>query len=328
MTIRDARLHSGDAGEAGGPRRRRMTVSEALRWAWSEELPKEPASAFYDPPLAARSAWSAIQEFGALNAIVDRQPNRYGCIPFDRADSPHPDALLLAREVSSLAECVLDLPEGWHPMPEMADVDAALGHKAVGDALHKVATGDGRGGSVFRIRPDMLVIRYAIIGIVPDWRLAELPVRRFEAHVGGVEKWFVRRDLRSVIGTNADGSDRIEIVSTEVDGWSQRLRRPVAGAYRKPYLDPDPVPVMVARAEYQILVAAMTMLHEGLAGTLDTIELLPVDWPDQPWSADSAGERRSRILPDLRADSRGVVVADTAMKSKRKPKLNRVKESS
>lgn len=306
-----------------------MTVSEALKWAWSDELPKEPADAFYDPPLGARSAWSAIQEFGALNAVIDRQPNRYGCIPFDRAETPHPDALRLAAAVASLAECCIDVPQGWHPMPELSAVDADLGRRAVVDALHKVTDYHDDGGLFFRVRPDVLVVRHAIVGLAPDWRMGDLPVRRYVANENGVERWFVRRDMRSVVGTNADGSDRVEVIATEVDGWSQRLRRPVAGAYRKPYLDPDPVPVMIARAEYEILVAAMRMLFDDLAGRLDTIELTPVDWPAQPWGEDLPGPvRRSRILPDLQAERARAPRAKSLVKSKGKAKRGRPKKTS
>lgn len=328
MTIRDAKLHSGVAREATGSQRRRMTVSEALKWAWSDELPKVPSDAFYDPPLGARSAWSAIQEFGALNAMIDRQPNRYGCIPFDRAETPHRDALLIADAVSALAECCVDVPDGWHPMPELAAVDDGLGRAAVNAALHKATDLHDDGSMYFRTRPDILVVRHAIVGLAPDWRMGDLPVRRYVANDNGVEMWFVRREIRSAIGINPDGSDRVEVINTEVDGWSQRLRRPVAGAYRKPYLDPDPVPVMVARAEYEILVAALAMLCEELAGRLDAIELTPMTWPAQPWAADSAASGRApRILPDLRAPRSPVDAAESKVISKGKARRGRPKKT-
>jgi len=109
----------------------------------------------------------------------------------------------------------------------------------------------------------------------------------------------------------------------EVDGWSARLRRPVAGAYRKANFTPDPVPVMVARAEYEIFCGAMCMLFDQLAGRLETIDLVAVDWPVQPWDDSdgaAADSRGPRILPDLTA-ARTVENApksETIPKSKRK----------
>lgn len=295
-----------------------MTVSDALKWAWGDELPKEPGAAFHAPPLKAASAWASILRYGETGTIVDRQPNRFGCIPFDQADYPHRDAIALAEAVGRLAGCSVDVPEGWHPMPELGEVDDALAARTVGDAIARATRTDADGALVFRTRPDVLVVRHAIIGLVPDWRLSGLPERKFEANENGVHKWFVRREVRSVIGENADGGDRIEVMTVEVDGWSKRLRRPVAGAYRKAYFDPDPVPVMVARAEYEIFCAAMCMLFDELAGQLETIDLVPVDWPVQPWGdGDSRGKRRgSKILPDLRAEAERVVAANRARKIK------------
>lgn len=319
MTIRDGKLHGGVARDASGAARRKMTLSAALRWAWGDELPKEPAGAFYGPPLAAASAWSAILRYGELNSIVDRQPNRYGCIPFDRPDYPHDDALVLAGAVADLAGCTVDVPEGWHPMPEIAAVDAPLVRAAVIRALQKATDEADDGALTFRTRPDTLIVRHAILGLVPDWRLAALPQVCFEAGDNGVHRWFVRREVRSVIGTLADGSDRIEVTTVEVDGWSKRLRRPVAGAYRKPYLDPNPVPVMVARAEYEIFCAAMAMLADAVAGRLATIELVPDEWPAQPWAGDSVAARREpKILPDLRSRAALSQSSERRTKTRRK----------
>ncbi len=302
MNIRGASMQAGGAREDTALRKRKMTVSEALRWAWGDELPKVQSGAGSAAPAGYSSAWGAIRAYGELNSIVDRQPNRYGCSPFDQVGWPHADALSIAEAVADLAECAVDVPDGWHPMPELADIDEALAIRAASDTLAKVTHTDADGRMRFRLRPDLLVVRHAILGVVPDWRLSVRPVKEFEIGANGRHRWFVRREVRTVVGENGDGSDMIAVMSTEVDGWSSRLQRPVAGAYRKASFAPDPVPVMVARAEYEIFSAAMCMLHEQLSGTLETIDLVAIDWPVQPWG--DSPERvpvspRGRILPDL-----------------------------
>jgi hypothetical protein len=299
-----------------------MTIAAALEWAWRDELPKmssNPAAAGY--AIGYGNAFSSILAFGEIGTVVDRQPNRFGCIPFDVPGWPHPDALLLAEAVEGLADCTVDVPAGWHPMPEIAAIGEGLGVRCVADAVEKATEPDGAGGRRFKMRADLLVIRYAILGLVPNWRMAETPQLRYEAHDNGRDRWFVKRETRQVIGSKADGTDLVEVVNVEVEGWSARLRRPVAGAYRKPYLDPDPVPVMVARAEYEIFAAAMCMLHDDLAGRLGTIDLVATDWPVQPWAAgDSAGEglarRDAKILPDLRAFRDAIAASEIATKSR------------
>lgn len=315
-----------DFGVGSSAKRRRMTVAEALKWAWTDELPKETAAhAGALATLAAKSAWSGVLQYGELHSIVDRQPNRFGCIPFDEGGLPHPDAYRLAEAVASLVECTVDVPEGWHPMPWLGEIDPHLGDKALRDAMAS-ATVDGADGLKFRLRPDALVIRFAILGVMPLWRMANVPEVKFEIGANGKPRWFVQRPVTTEVGTYADGSPRFEARTVEVDGWSERLKRPIAGAYRRAYLDPDPVPVMVARAEYEILCAAMAMLADDLAGTLETIDLVPVDWPERPWEAQADSlvtgriRRQPRILPDL-AHRDGVAgVAGKQAKSRRKAK--------
>lgn len=303
MENRDASRVVGVARDASGLRRRKMTVSDALKWAWGDELPKVQGD-FRTPSLGSVSAWAAILRYGEVGSIVDRQPNRFGCIPFDEVGWPHSDALRIADAVASLADCSVDVPEGWHPMPELAAIDEGLASRAVGDALLKATVADAGGGLRFRARPDVLVVRHAILGLVPDWRLWERPEKQFETWPNGKHRWFVRREVRTVIGEHADGTDKIDVQTVEVEGWSSRLQRPVAGAFRKARFVPDPVPAMVARGEYEIFCAAMCMLFDQLSDQLETIELIAVDWPVQPWGDSperAADSRAPRILDDLSA---------------------------
>lgn len=305
MDIRDGSAETGSLGTQAMSKRRRMTVSTALKWAWNDELPKE-QSAVAAPDLSTRSAWAAIAAWGELHSIVDRQPNRWGCVPFDDVGFPHPDAIRIAEAVMSLADCSVDVPEGWHPMPELATVDEALARVAVGDAVRRATVLVGA-DLHFRARPDAIIVRHAILGLVPDWRMDSLPAIEFERWDNGRHRWFVEREVRSVVGQNGDGSQKVAVETVEVDGWSTRLQRPVAGAYRKALFNPDPVPIMVARAEYEIFCAAMCMLHDDLDGCLESIDLVATDYPVQPWGdLPEEGDlpRGSKILPDLRQRTR------------------------
>ncbi len=325
MDNRVATDKSGDDREASGSRKRKMTLSDALRWAWADELPKMASAVSDAAPNGHSSAWASIVRFGELHSIVDRQPNRYGCIPFDQTGWPHADALVIADAVADLAVCQVDAPDGWDPMEELSGlVEEGLARRAISTALER-ATVDRDGERYFRTRPDLLVVRHAILGLVPDWRLAAVPEAKFETWENGRHRWFVRRHVRTVVGTLPDGSDHVVVYSTEADGWSARRQRPVTGAYRKPYLDPDPVPTMVERAEYEIFCAAMAMLFDALAGRLETIDLVAVDWPARPWmdSGEDDGLRRQpRILPDLSRlpSAKEVLKTPTKTRRKRAPK--------
>ncbi|QKV20255.1 hypothetical protein [Oricola thermophila] len=281
-----------------------MTVSAALQWAWRDELPKMPA-AERPAGLSAASAWASILRYGELHSVIDRQPNRYGCVPFDVAGWPHADALRIAEAVEALAGLVVEVPDGWNPAPELVAIDADLARKAVEDTL-RAAIVERDGETVFRVAADVLVVRHAILGTVPQWRM-DLPEATVEIGEGGRPKWYVLREIPTVVGTNPDGSDRIVTETIEVDGWSSRKRRPLPGAYQRRKFDPDPVPAMVERAEYEIFAAAMTHLAGDLSGRLETIEIVADEWPARPWceSPDSAQNRRTpKILPDLEAAKR------------------------
>ncbi|PHP66768.1 hypothetical protein CSC94_11715 [Zhengella mangrovi] len=265
-------------------------MTDALQWVWGEELPKVGAGAAGAAAMpGAKSAWASIDRFGSLHAIIDRPSNVFGCVPFDEAEAPHPDAIAIADAVFALDSGSLVIPDGWDPVPEIADCDRDLKDLAIRDALERVSR-----------RPSTVVIRFAILGRSPDWAMDRQPVALFEKGPTGADRWFVRRETRMVEGQNPDGSDRIVTVNAEVDGWSQRLRRPVAGAYRKRRLDPDPRPAIVARAEYEIFVACLAMLFDDLKGELASIDLKWSPWPLRPWE-DGSRPAGPRILPQIMA---------------------------
>ena len=240
-------------------------------------------------PLRMAGGWDATSGYGELLSLVDGL-NDYGVVPDFSAESwPCRDALAIFRAVEALDGCVLELPADWRPAPELGAL-GGLGAKAVSDALRRLMLDDGAGGLSLRIKPAALVITRAVMG----WDGAGLDigdvVQRYEAHANGRERWFVRRAMDTEEG----------LVSVETDGWSARTRRPLPGAYRKPYLDPDPVAAIVARAEHQIWLSALAIVAEDVAGVLEDVEMLPSKVPAEPWSD---GARPSIVLPDLAAEA-------------------------
>lgn len=276
----------------------RMLLTAALRWAWIDELPKEPAGA--TPPKGLQSAWEAISRFGQHYAIIDRQPNRYGCVPFDEADLPHPDAVRIAEAVNCLGDKLIAVPKDWHPMHELEGCDQELLDEAVGKTLARMSIIDDDGVRRFKTNPTTLLIRYTILGLEPDWELYDVPTKRLLKRENGQAKWFVKSSMPQLVGTNPDGSNKIAHVDIERNGWSPRSRRPLPGAYQKTVLDPDPVPVMIERAEYEVLFSALCKLYVELSGKLETIQLEPVTWPRCPWEGDSPERQSGCVLPDLR----------------------------
>ncbi len=280
-------LRRNGAGKRVGP------VEAAIAWAFCEELPKVPRA---DGPLPMAGGWDRTGRYAELLSLVDLYGvNRYGVVPDFAADRwPSPDAIAIADAVAGLDEAELELPEDWRPAPEL-DGFGGLGAMAVSAAWRRMTRTDG-GRQVLRIRPSHLVIRAAVLG--PRLDAMELcgVAERFEAHGNGEAKWFVERTVDVVVGAWPDGSDRTEARTVEQNGWNSRQRRPMPDAYRKTYLDPDPVPTIIARAEHEIWLSALEMVHADLTGKLETVELLPSTVPPAPWIDRPA---TARILPDL-----------------------------
>jgi len=271
------------AGKRYGP------VEEVIAWAWREELPK--TGPHLNGPMPYGSSWAKTDRFAEYLTLVDS----YGIVPdFSAGDWPHHDAVLIGGAVMALDELVLELPEDWRPAPEL-DGFGGLGAKAVADAWRKMTIEREGGMMALRLKPSELIIRRAIMGYDTDAMKIDDVEKRYEAFGSGQDKWFVRRHQTVLDGINADGTERTKIVNVEVDGWSSRTRRPLPGAYRKPYLDPDPVTAIIARAEHEIWLSALSLVVDDIARQLSDVVMLSTAVPAAPWLV----ENKTRSLPDL-----------------------------
>ncbi len=256
-------------------------IEPLLKWAYCDELPK----ALPDGPGRSRMfSASAVQaSLMELYTVIDA--NRFGVVPdLSASGAPHPDAVAVHEAVCGLDAMELDLPDDWSPLADLGDLGPE-GAAAVGRALMALTVLDAAGQRRLRQTPRRLIERHAILGGCPDTE-GEKPERKVVKEFGKA-KWF-RRVLVEIEG----GS-----IESEVDGFDRKRRRPYPGAYQKHVLDPDPAPVAVARAEYEIWHAALGVLVEDLAGRLADHRVAATDRPQQPWLAGHAGPR---ILPALR----------------------------
>lgn len=264
--------------------KRRMTAERAVEWAWRDELPKAPR--LVNGPDGFLAAWRKVSEFGERLSLVDMTGvNQWGCVPDLSADRyPHPDAEAIAEAVHALDGWTIGIPDDWSPAPEL-DAFAGLAARAVSIAARRAM-----------VKPVSLIVsRRAILGIDPaDWTIGPTEIGHEKA-ANGRDKWIVRATVDTIVGSNPDGSDRTVAETVELPGTG-RNGKPLPGAYRKPYLDPDPVDPLTARAEHEIWHAALTALAEMLAGRLETIDMLPPETPARPWTAPM---RIRRVLDDL-----------------------------
>jgi len=248
-------------------------IEKLLAWTYREELPKAGAARSLSGVGIGR-AHRAVEKYGRYLSLIDCDgENRFGVVSDLMAmEEPHPDAVRVYEAVLALEGVEIDMPEGWNPLSDMA---------AIGDELPAIL-GKAMAGLI-RTNCALLVRRHAIMGGAPAWE-AEMPVRRVVTQQG-VPLWFRRITVETSAGP----------VETEVNGFDRKGRRPMPGAYRKTYLDPDPTEAAIGRAEYEAWHAALAHLVGVLAGTLDAYELLPTERPARPWEEGTA--EPARILP-------------------------------
>lgn len=269
---------------------KRMDIEALLRWAYRDELPKAAAGG-ERLVVGFKTGWGGVERYGELLTVIDEPDirNRYGLVP-DRfaTTEPHPDAERVHDAVMYLRRCAMNVPDGWNPISDMGDMGPE-GVAAVARGLTAMTFVTDRGDTVLRRSVVRLVIRQAILGDCPAWE-GEAPVRRTVTAQGGKVRWF-RRVVQ--VSDGAFGPAQQEI---EVDGFDHKRRRPFPDAYTKTILDPDPVPVVQGRAEYELWRAALDLLVEDLPGALEAHKVTASSRSYRPWEVP---DPERLVLPSL-----------------------------
>lgn len=264
----------------------RRDIETLLRWAYRDELPKDGAMSFLRPAGFGFGWGSGLDYMANIDEV-----NRYG-VPIDKQAQgrPHPDATLIHVVVQDLDRLEFDLPEDWYPLSDICPIDGELGQAGLGATARGLRQLYSDDGGRMRLRRSVadFVRAKAVLG-APDWE-GDQPKQRHVTDSNGKPIWYIR----DCVSTET-GSFEIER-TTPAPGKKKSAAR---GAYRKTYLDPDPVDAVVRRAEYQLLLSAWAALTEDLAGRLESYEPVMSDRPAWPWED---GDRPApRILVDLRA---------------------------
>lgn len=264
----------GPAVRAAAPHLRPIDIEAALKWAYTVELPKTPR----DPagPPAMRAGWAAMSEWLDELSLAGRDLNRYGVAPDPMAETgPHPDAVTIHETVCALDHFILDLPEGWSPLADFPNA-AADADRLSALALERLCRVDPSGARKLRRAPRALIERHAIMGGCPDWRIEPFESKLVQEN--GRTKWFRRR----LVWTQTVNGGEIEH-EVEVDGFDHKRRIPYADAYPKTVWEPDPLPGVMARGEYEVWRAALDVLAADLDGALTTWAVRPTARPWRPW---------------------------------------------
>ncbi|MCK7611978.1 hypothetical protein [Roseibium sediminicola] len=257
--------------------KKRIDIEKLLKWAYCEELPKGGSGG---AGMRAASAWASVESFMQLLTKVD--DNEYGVVPtlspFD--GEPHEDALKVHAAVNALDQLELDFPENWNPMPcieeHPEECASVMSQVRFGLRQRKRSASD-------------IVRRHAILGGCPDWH-GETPVLVARKNRNGQDAWF-----RMIVQQGSDPEGHpVEYRHETEDGWCRVQKAPKRGAYRKFHFDPDPVPCMIARGEYQIWCSCLAELVENLSENMELWHLNESNMEHCPWEPGAA--RAPRIL--------------------------------
>lgn len=270
-----------------------IAIDALLRWTYRDELPKEHLSTGFLRPRGFGSPGAILIKTGRQGQTIDEPDvrNRFGVVPdFTASNDPHPDATRVWMAVQELAKHdEIDLPDNWNPIPDLGDFGTLTGG-AIVRGIAKACIRDRTGAVRTRetSSPHYLIGFHAIMGNAPDWTFP-MPVEKIKRHQNGTPRYFVREKI------NVRGED----MDVEHEGFDKTAGRPKAGAYTKPYLDPDPADAVLDRIKYRIWHSACAFLAEDLAGRLDEHQVKELDLPGEPWEPDQK-MRVPVILKDLR----------------------------
>lgn len=267
---------------------RTMAIEQALRWAYRDELPKAQALGDRLSPAEWPRGWQQVERFGDYLAVLDEPVplNRFGLVADDTADAaPHPDAVQIHEAVAALDACPFFVPADWYPLSDMGDL-GDLGREAVARALDRVAP-LGRGGERWmRSKLAALVQKHAILGGEPDWEGDLVEVRIVSER--GKPRWFRRERVQIAAGDEHLGICA-EFITVEVDGFNQARQRPWPDAYRKVELFPDPLYLIIQRAEYLVWRMALDTIADAVNGQMASIHVTASTRPMTPWESAHRG---------------------------------------
>jgi Phage integrase family len=122
--------------------------------------------------------------------------------------------------------------------------------------------------------PNRLLQKHAILGGCPALDVG-VPEVHCVCGAPGRANWFIKRSILNP----ADGL----WFDVEVDGMSATAKRPLPGAYRKQYLDPDMMEVGIDRGEYEIWRACLEILADDLDGKFESKAPIRSPRPLRPW---------------------------------------------
>jgi hypothetical protein len=272
--------------------KKRIGIVKLLEWAYREELIKTPRANKLRGPEQPRSGWAAVAAQGQLltETVSDGTSplvNRFGVVPdLTQHNAPHPAAIAVHDAVIALDALELGIPDAWcddvdlrHGISGITDQEWPA---AAGRSLQRVSRADGK----LKEPISSLIIHAATSAKQPPHRGGEVK-RRVVLQANGKPAWFIR--VAVPCGLNHDGTERFAEV--ERDGMCPKSHRPLAGAYRKDILDPDPADFLVDRARYEVWRASLDVLCEALAD-LQGFIVLPSQLPWRPWLCEPAPSQR------------------------------------
>ncbi|MBP2494964.1 hypothetical protein ABID82_007175 [Methylobacterium sp. PvP062] len=266
------------------PKRRRMTIEEALRWAIRDELPKRRADAPIRGPMP--PAMHAMWRAGAFGGPIDNWSREPGMPP--AMGDPHPDAITIEAHLQVLSEtlqraaagsavCPLDLS----PYPMQVE----LRGRASLDVLISTA---------MHATPAWLVTS-AIRGTRPD--VGGRPeCEPSKSENGKITLW---HKVSKVAGFGPDGEPWH--VTHEERTAPLRAGQYPTGTYCKLAWTREGVEVLEEQLRYAYWRAALVYLVPSLQ-FLTSIEVLPPRAPIAPWLGDVVEEIAP--LPNTRAARR------------------------
>lgn len=233
--------------------KRAIDIEKLLVWAYREELSKR----------------QFIETLGISNSLGDASllgtrvgggaPQWYAEII---GAGIHDDALKVEQAVTDLSGMKLVLPD---PTILLADMPALMNEA---DAAL----------SGYRLQLDGLVARMAQLASSPSWQFDPPDRKIVRDPRSGAPLWFIRKKMRCRAGDERWSEER------ETDGYDRTAQRPMPGAYRKYYFDPEAGAIVDPRYDWLAWALALMSLRESLAPHLVGFELDPMKKVTLPWA--------------------------------------------